>query len=141
MRELGEEVIIVHQGKVGQWGFEGYLLENEWIDRFAFENLLEKSDFRVDVEQRPVENSFEVILDGVSQGYAMLVAEFDTGSIEILFPVFAHTDEIFEVRDGENFNGWLHRKCDFFALEDIVAIQSSQRTSKLSSVEKILRSL
>mgnify|MGYP001805801559 CR=1 FL=1 len=144
LAELGQEIIISENegNKIGVWKHDGQIVEQDWVCKYIDENNLYRSSYQIDVSTMPAKNTIKVFLDNVFQGNAIIAAEFDTGSVEFMFPMIATVKTKPFVRDGESFGGqWLHRQCRTYTYEEIVKIPDEEKTTKVKAVEAFMSSL
>lgn len=140
MREFGEEVILKDGNRLGYWSFNDLFLAPEWVNEYAQEHNFKIVNFCVPIQKYEDVNLTEIVLDGRSQGKALLAFEPETGGIDILF-VF---DTIVRVSgmlvDGERFKDqWLDREVGVYTLEQL--LNEDKKTSKVETVELFLQSM
>lgn len=129
LKELGEEVLPMVGEYIVPWWYDNGAdyygkLEQHHIQTYADDHDMQvarKTFLRVEnfenVGQLTIE-AFEVYVDGVRQGRAILACEPENGGIEVIF-LLRCCEPIFEkLLDGERFkNEWLHREVGLWTVE------------------------
>jgi hypothetical protein len=153
LMELGEEVIAVVGEYIVPWEYDGEFnygkLEPDHIQTYADDHEMQVSEASViwvedfeDGGQLDIE-AFEVYVDGVRQGRAVLACEPENGGIEVIFLLRCRQAVFERLLDGERFKGeWLHREVGLWtaeALED--EYQRGALTTKAIEVMGVMKGL
>jgi hypothetical protein len=98
LNELGQEVIITKNNKVGFWTYDGEKIQEDWVRRYANEHNLE-IDENLTVAIKLQKNDQAVSLKfGENDCFQALVGNsFETGGFEFIFA--------FELVDPDSLNG------------------------------------
>lgn len=145
LAELGQEVILLtSDGVCGMWKYHDEPLQPDWVRKYAVEHsLLWKGCRGMEVEDMDsVSDCYDIHVDGIYMGKALLAAEPETGSIEFIFLFRAvMTGSRIFLNDGENFKGWLHRQVGFFTRACIEEgrLEGGLITSKVQTICNFMR--
>jgi hypothetical protein len=139
--ELGEEVILTAEDYHGYWFYKEQRLAVNWVKRYAEENGY-KELFHMGWEIIDMETDrndiFDIYLDDEYQGKAMIAAEFDTGSIELLFLFQINSLPMnIVMKDGEFFKSWLNREVGWFTKKQMI----EERENLTTKAQKIIELL
>lgn len=145
LAELGQEVILLTpDGVCRMWQYHDEPLQPAWVRKYAEEHdLLWKGCKGVKVEDMDsVSDCYDIHVDGIYMGKALLAAEPETGSIEFIFLFRAVTTESrIHLADGEYHNGWLHRQVGVYTRDHIEKgrLSGGLITSKVQAILDLMR--
>jgi len=137
---LAQEVIISRDGMVGFWSYNGSVLQEEWVRRYASDHGMEvDEDHVVAVQLINMSNDIQILLGGETCGKALVTAEFNTGSLEMIFgfePVFSTALSGVTLLDGEwiDFSSeWRESEVGFLN-ENTAATILAECTTKVQAI-------
>lgn len=153
LKELGEEVLPAVGEYVVPWWYDGELRHN-WLEMDHALRYADDHDMRVsektavyvedfeDVDQSSV-HVYEIYVDGVRQGRAILACEPENGGIEVIFLLQCEETTFEKLLDGEQFKDkWLHREVGLWTVETLE--EENQRealTTKAIRVMEVMKGL